>query len=126
MNKILIDTSLLIDHLRVKNKIKSRYALLLEEYDPVASFIVVSELYSGKSSQIEIHRKEIKNILIGIAIELPDVELAKFAGDLRSKYDLSLGDAFIAALALQLNLPLATLDVRDFGRIKGLKLHKLT
>lgn len=126
MNRILIDTSLLIEHLRIKNKSNSRYALLLEKYNPVVSFIVVTELYSGKSAQKEIHRKEIDNILIGTEMELPDVELAGWAGDIRSKFDLSVSDAFIAASAIKLNLPLATLDKRDFSRIKGLKLHKLT
>ncbi len=49
MKKVLIDTSVLIEFLRVKNK-KTIYEKILEDScQPVVSFITPAELWAGKS-----------------------------------------------------------------------------
>lgn len=118
----VIDTSVLIDYLRkadegclflrIENSVKMHISL-----------ITVAELYSGRSAQkSDKIKKMIEEMLEGMEIVIPTVDLAKKSGYLREKYQLSLPDALIAALALDLNIPLATLDIRDFKQIKGLKL----
>lgn len=124
--KLVIDTSVIIDYLRTKS-LDSSYVKLKTGNELLISLISVAELFSGKSARKPGYRREmLDKILEGMEINIPTVDLAKKAGLLRSEYDLSLGDAFIAALAIKLNLPLATLDTRDFGRIKGLKIYKIT
>ncbi len=44
------------------------------------------------------------------------------AGKIRREVEISLIDAIIAASALELNLSLATLNKKDFKKIKGLAL----
>ena len=88
----------------------------------IISLITIAELYSGKSAKKEKQKEIIEKILESLEIIIPDIKIAKEAGKLRAEYHLSLGDAFIAALALDLNVPLATLDVRDFNQIDGLKM----
>ncbi len=119
--RIIIDTSILIDYLRTKD-FNSKYAKLKTENDLIISLITIAELYSGKSAKKEKQKKIIEKILESLEIIIPDIKIAKEAGKLRAEYQLSLGDAFIAALALDLNVPLATLDVRDFKQIDGLKM----
>lgn len=118
--KIIIDTSILIDYLRTKD-LNSEYAKLKTKNELIISLITIAELYSGKSAKKEKQKEIIEKILESLEIIIPDIHLAKEAGKLRAEYQLSLGDAFIAALALNINVPLATLNVRDFRQIDGLK-----
>lgn len=121
--RILVDASIIIDYLRTQNTEKSVYTRIITNDNLIMSLVTLAELYSGKSVQKEGKPKRILDEVVkGIKIIIPTIESVKEVGFLRAKYNLSLGDAFIAALALKHNLPLATLDVRDFGRIKGLKL----
>lgn len=57
-----------------------------------------------------------------IAVVDVDRDLAKRAALLKAEYALGLGDAFAAALAIRLGLPLMTGDP-DFRRIAGLELE---
>lgn len=120
--KIIIDTSVIIDYLRTKN-LQSLFIRIEKTHEIVLSLITVAELYSGRSVQMEGEDKEtLDGIVGGAEIIIPDLTAVKNVGRLRSEYQLSLGDAFVAALALDLNVPLATLDARDFKQIDGLKL----
>lgn len=94
-----------------------------ESYDLIVSLITVTELYSGKSVQTAKGRKVLEDILAGVEIRIPDLELAIKAGELRAKYQLSLADSYIACLAMDLGLPLSTFDLSDFGKIKELKIY---
>lgn len=120
--KVVIDTSVIIDYLRTKD-LQSLFVRIEETHEIVLSLITVAELYSGRSVQKEGQdKKTLNGIVDGAEIIIPDLTAVKSVGRLRAEYHLSLGDAFIAALALDLNVPLATLNVRDFKQIDGLKM----
>lgn len=121
--KVVIDTSVAIDYLRRGDSKKTLYMTLSRKEEFVMSLVTVAELYAGRSAQKEEKQKGlIEEMLRGVEVIIPSLDTAKEAGKLRAEYQLSLGDAFVAALALDLNVPLATLDVRDFKKIDGLKM----
>lgn len=117
--KVVIDASVIIHWLRTGDD------LLLSENDISISTVTIGELFSGASAQTGgSQRQKIVQLLKGWKQLKPATADAILAGELRYKYQLSLGDAFVAALAVTQNLPLLTLDSRAFRRIKGLKLYK--
>jgi len=124
--KLVLDASVVIDFLRRKDKFNSLYMqALYGEFEFVMSGITVAEVFSGDSAQKGgKQNQEWETILSGIEVRGVDIETARFVGKIKNAYRLSLGDAFVAALALEENLPLATLDSGDFRKIKGLKLYK--
>lgn len=114
----IIDASVVIHWLRTGDD-------LLEDVDGVISTVTIGELFVGASAQKGGKQREsILEVLKGWKQISPSLETAILAGELRYKYKLALGDAFVAALALEENLPLATLDSSDFQKIKGLKLYR--
>lgn len=121
--KVIVDTSVIVDFLRTKS-LQSVYVKVKKNSDVIFSLITVAELYSGKSVQEEgLERKTLEKIIHGAEIGIPDLQFAERVGKLRARYKVSLADAFIAVLALDYNVPLATLDKKAFGKIKGLKLY---
>lgn len=123
--RIIVDTSIIIDYLRTKD-LNSLYAKLITDNTLIVSLISIAELYSGKSIRKKEQKEIIEKIIDSLEVIIPDIKIAKNAGRLRAEYQLSLSDAFIAALTLDLDLPLATLDYSDFKKIKGLKLYSLS
>ena len=127
MVKILLDSSILIDFLRVKNKKNSHLFKLTEEnYQHYTSIITHTELFSGKS----VWEKrgaylEVKDLFFRITILPLTEEISEKAGEIKVKFDLNIADAIIAATAILTNLELATLNVKDFKIIKGLKILKI-
>lgn len=124
MNKILLDTSILIDFLRRKEKAGTILLNLVDEYYQLyASIITHAELYAGKSVwEKRLARKELEKLFSGITILSMDESISQKAGQVRSKYNINLFDAIIAATAILTKLDLITLNVKDFGKIRGLKL----
>lgn len=126
MLKILLDTSIIIDHLRQKDKSKTALVTLVQsEYELFTSILAHTEGYSGKSVW---ERKEMKD---AIKIIFSDIKILPLnekvslkAGELRARQNMGLGDAVIAATSIINKLPLATLNVKHFEKIKGLKLLK--
>lgn len=123
MKKVLIDTSILIEFLRLKRKKTVYEEILAKKYRPVISFITMAELWAGKSVWEKKDKAVLlENLLAGIEIIFPSLSTLKLSGKLRAKYRISLLDAFIAACAIEKKLPLSTLNVRDFKKIKGIKI----
>lgn len=124
--KLVLDASVIIDFLRRKDKINSLYMQAsYREFEFVMSGVTVAEVFSGASAQKGgKQNQEWETILSGIEIRGVDIETARVVGKIKNAHRLSLGDAFIAALALDQDLPLATLDSHDFKKIKGLKLYQ--
>mgnify|MGYP001575620405 CR=1 FL=1 len=120
--KVVVDTSIIVDFLRRQTDSDSYYIQLKQKEVVVISLITVAELYSGRSAYEAKQNQYIQNIVHTAEVVIPTQETAKMAGRLRLDYSLSLADAFIAALALDLNVPLATLNVRDLKQIDGLKM----
>ena|SRR3989344_3935763 len=121
---ILIDSSIFIEHLRTffpgKNTVLSH--LIAKKYNLYFSMITVGEVYSGESAPAD--DKEIEEIFaMGNIVDM-NYRLIKSAGEIRRKTHVSLIDAIIAATALELDLTVATLNHKNFEKVKGLKLHK--
>lgn len=124
MDKLLLDTSILIDYLRRKDKENTIFEKIREKYNLVISFATVSELYSGKISARQEIQRNIQEIIDSCQIIVVDFAGSRKAGELRRDFGLALGDGFIAQLALEQDLILATLNTKDFGKVKGIKLYQ--
>ncbi len=112
---ILIDTNIIIEFLRKKNKQKS-YLWKIKEMDLncFISTITVFELYAGAIT--ERHKR--------------DLETAKRSAEIYKELKnnnqlIEFRDIFIGATALETNLPIITLNEEHFKRIKGIKIYDI-
>ncbi len=122
MKQVVIDSSVLIEFLRVDNRPTVYEGALDKGYSPVISFITVAELWAGKSVWEDKKTKKILTKLIsGTTVVYPNFDILQQGGKLRAEYGISLLDCFIAALALEKEFPLVTLNKKDFEPIKGLE-----
>jgi predicted nucleic acid-binding protein len=128
MKSILLDTSVIIDYLRMsKNKDQTvLFQLTEKKYAFAISLITYTELYSGRG----VWEKEGAHRELDIALSymkiLPfEKDTAKKAGEIRAKFRTDILDAIIAATAIVHNMELVTLNVKDFEKIKDLKLFKI-
>jgi len=124
---VLIDTSVIIDYIRAKQKEKSLlYILFKHDYDIFISSITTFEVLNGLNTQnaelIELIFKRINSISF-------DYNVAKYSSfiynELKSKNQLiEIRDIFIAATAIFAKIPLATSNIKHFNRIEGLTLFE--
>jgi tRNA(fMet)-specific endonuclease VapC len=122
---ILIDTSILIDYYRKTDKHNSIWMqLVLQDYSFAASVVTKYEIFSGAmSAQVQFWETIFESIIvlpldtncINKAVEINTVLKKK-----RKQKDIA--DLFIAATAVNNNLPIATLNKNHFQRIESLKL----
>lgn len=122
---VVIDTSVLIDHIRQKGKNSIFDEFFKKSQDNFAiSLVSVQELYEGESTRETEIESEIINLINSLEV-LPYVfETAKLAGEIARDFDrpIELADAAIAATAILNKASLFTLNKKDFKGIKGLKL----
>lgn len=127
MNKnVLVDTSVIIDFLRRQDKENTVFFQLLnKKYTCYCSIITHTELYSGASIWKNAHAKEtLEKTLLAIKMLPLSEDISQTAGKIRAIQHIPIIDAIIAATALAYKLPLATLNRRDFEKIKGVRLFK--
>ncbi|MBI2600621.1 type II toxin-antitoxin system VapC family toxin [Candidatus Daviesbacteria bacterium] len=124
MNGVLVDTSIIIDFLRQKDKRKTIQIKLEQSQIPLyASIITHTECFSGKSIWEKTEALQtLKSLFSDIKILPLEEEISEKAGETRAKYGRNLSDAIIAATTLFHKLELATLNRKDFENIKGIKL----
>ena len=124
MNSILLDSSVIVDFLRVKDKKSTLfYNFVLQKYQIYISIITHSELFAGKSVwQTQRARNELEALFSKMQILNLDEKISEKAGYIKAAYNINLLDAIIAATALVNKLQFATLNTKDFANIKGLKL----
>jgi len=122
--RILIDTSVVIDHFRKKNKQKSLLYELAKENTLFLSAISKFEFLVGtKLTQI----RQTKKIVEGFYILSFNSHVADVASDIAKKLKtknkiIEFRDIFIAATAIANDMPLSTLNVKHFERIDDLEL----
>ena len=116
--KVLFDTSILIDYLR---GFKSAKAVIERaesgDLDCVISVVTVAEIYAGVDgfNDDEITLAE---ALLSLFVTIPvDYNIAKRAGELKNKSGVLLPDCIIAATALSSGCKVWTTNIRDFKRI---------
>lgn len=124
MKKILVDTSIIIDFLRKKDKHTALFFQLASE-DLYVSMISHTELYAGKSVwEKKDARQELETLFFGITILSLDKAISEKAGYLKAHSpDISLIDCIIGATALVNNMEVATLNKKDFCRFEKIKLY---
>ena len=116
MAGVLVDTDVLVDHLRGARRLD------LGGAEPYCSVVTRCELFAGQESD-----EAIVTQLLAAMNELPiDRAVAEAAGRIRRDTGVRLGDALIASTAIQHGLNLLTRNRRDFGRINGLAFHDST
>ena len=119
---ILIDTSIVIDYLRSRNRAQTNFIKLFKDSRLYLSTISVFELLNGSTSEAK--RLDVETVSAEINILDFNIDTAKIASeiyrDLRTKNQLiEFRDILIAASALQHDLPLATLNRKHFERVNG-------
>ncbi len=121
---LLLDTSVIIDFLRIGDKSESIfYNLISKDINLFSSILTHAELYSGRSVwEKRVAYEELGIIFEGVEIVGVTKKISMEAGKIRAKYDLDLIDSIIASTAIQLDLPLVSLNFKDFSKVEGLEL----
>ncbi len=124
MHEILLDSDILIDHLRGYDPAR-RYLKRFEagEVQGYLSVITVAELATGQMRQEEEEGKVQQLLGLFTHIDL-DFAIAWRGGEIRRQYRTRIADALIAATALIRNLPLSTRNLQHFTPIDGLRVEK--
>lgn len=124
--RILLDTSIIIDDLRQSHlSVQTIFQSMYKSNDSLClSSISIGELYSGSSA--EFMEQAIQEIVSLMDIVEMTVPLLQSAGAIRRTTHISLIDAIISATALELDLPIVTLNVKDFKKVKGLKIFDMS
>ena len=120
---MVIDTSILIDHLRKLNRTNTIFANLPLNTPLYVSSLTVYELFFGATTPLK--QLEAQQIISAMHILPIDEEVAVLAARLSQSMrsnSIGLADTLIAATALRNNLPIKTLNVRHFARVEGLVL----
>jgi predicted nucleic acid-binding protein len=122
---ILLDTSILIDFYRKKDKSASAF---IQIYNKQTQFVISAithyEIYIGTSPDQVVFWN---TFFSGITILPVDTEVSKTAvdiySDLKKKSSLiDIADLLIAATAITHNYPCATLNKKHFARVDGLSI----
>ena len=122
---VLLDTNIIIDHLRQPSG-KSILSLLVQNpsYELQISVISMQELYTGSSTLHIQKEKDLVTTTSQFHIVSYTYEIAKLAGTIERdlKKPIGFADAAIAATAITNGAALATLNERDFAGIESLTL----
>ncbi len=110
---VLVDTDILIDHLRGARRFTAAAS------DMGISVVTRAELYAGK--RVDERRVD---LLLARFREFPiDRSIAESAGRLCRSTGIPMPDALVAATALEHGLVLLTRNLRHFERVAGLQVR---
>lgn len=127
--KVVIDTNIIIDHLRqgIKQKTKSQLEVIVEDGNiiPLISTGTMQELFAGQSSKKAKEDQKIKRVLALFRTIPVNEEVAETAGKIMRDTEpfVQFADAQIAATTILEKACLLTKNKKDFRRIKRLKLY---
>jgi len=113
LSDVLVDTDVLVDHMRGAREFRSSPDLVYY------SILTRAELFAGRPDQEE----GVRGLLATLTEVGVNQEIAENAGRIRRTTGVDLADAIIAATALHLEVPVVTRNRRDFERVPGLKLR---
>lgn len=124
---ILIDTSVIVDFLRRKDKKNTWfYKLSLDDDSLAISILTHAELYSGRSVyENPKNKRYLDSIISRLNIITLDLPISTLGARLKAKSNVDLLDCLIGATAMKGGYRLATLNIKHFREMKNLKLLKL-
>lgn len=127
---VVVDTSIIIDHLRQPVGRDSLLLKLAREKPKevlAVSVISVQELYEGRSTLQEEKEQALLATITPFKILPYTYETAKFAGQLARDlgHPVELADAAIAATTLLHRATLLTLNTKDFRSVPNLQLYHI-
>ncbi len=124
---IILDTNIIIDHLRLKGQDSIQFNLINSHLDDSFSIstITIQELFAGASTLHKSPLSLLNQTLSELDILTYTQKVAELAGKIARDYHLTFADAAIAATAIQYEAYLATLNTKDFAGIPHLQLLPL-
>jgi predicted nucleic acid-binding protein len=125
---ILLDSSILIELFRATNKEKTHfYRLAASESDFAISIITHYEIYIGSNEKQDSFWTDFMDSVVILDFDLQTSKQAvKIYKHLKKTNKLiDLADIFIAATSISYNIPLATLNISHFQRIKELEIKSV-
>ncbi len=123
---VILDTNIIIDHLRLQNKNQDSKLMVLVKNNPKEdlgiSMITIQELYEGRSTKDPQKEQSLLATISPLKILPYTFEVAQLAGSIARDLErpIELADAAIAATAILNGGQLITADKNDFNNIKGL------
>jgi tRNA(fMet)-specific endonuclease VapC len=125
---VILDTNIIIDHLRQTGKHKSQLYALVSHKPKEAlllSAVSIQELYEGSSTRDMEKEKDLLAVISPLKILPYTYEIARLAGIIARDHHapIELADAAIAATAIVYHVPLFTLNTKDFVDIPALELY---
>ncbi|MBI4946099.1 MAG: type II toxin-antitoxin system VapC family toxin [Bacteroidetes bacterium] len=123
-DSVCLDTSVLIDYYRKKDKTKTIFVKLSTQYSFSISVITKLEILTGITENQKGFWNNVFQKLEIIPLNEPEIEIAADIIRYLTKRNKIIGikDILIGSTALSKGLKLATLNRKDFDRIDGLKL----
>ena len=122
---VVIDSDILVDHLRGFQPAKVFLSLFYEKkLNGLISTITVMELLSGKSAFESDRRVKIEKLLTLFKTIDVTFTIAERAGEIRRRYMTNPIDSLIAATALSFNCKLVTCNISHYQMINELVLWK--
>jgi len=122
---ILVDTDVIIDFLRSKDKKTTTFHKLFidSSNEAVISFVTKIELLVGMDSEDPAKKNIIKKLLESVEILENNESFCEVAGKILRHYSISFQDALIASHSMVTNIPLLTRNKQDFAKIAGVRLY---
>ncbi|MGV9012219.1 MAG: type II toxin-antitoxin system VapC family toxin [Flavobacteriales bacterium] len=120
---ILVDTSVLIDYFRKKDKSRTMlWQLFKDGYGMSISVITEYEIMIGATEQQQAFWDQLLRHLAILPLRSAEVRTSVIiqAAMKRKRKQLSIPDLFIAATAVEAKLPIATLNAKHFVHVPGL------
>jgi predicted nucleic acid-binding protein len=123
VTRYLIDTNILIDHLRGEAA-ANRFLRDVESGRVRATISVITECELLASPVLTPHdEREVRTLLALFPSMAVTSRIAQRAAQLRRRYPIMIADALIAATALQSHATLLTRNVKDFKPVRDLRLQ---
>lgn len=126
---ILLDTNIIIDHLRQppEKSVLARISRKIPYQNLRLSIITIQELYCGKSTLSSQKEQVLLSVIAQFEVLPYTYEVAQRAGMLFRDFNLPIhfADAAIAATAIVNHIPLYTLNQKDFLGIPNLILSPI-
>ena len=128
---VILDTNIIIDHLRQSPGRKTLLKELVKKYNEhnlVISVVTIQEIYEGKSTKDKENEEKFLSTISHLKTLSYTFEIAQLAGQIARDFDkpIDFADAAIASTAIINDCELATRNIKDFKGIKNLQFAELS